>query len=239
VFELYNKLLNNGIHAGLSFSEKNKLRVFNPAVLFVFLISFSYTLVGWFVHLPLAAYLSAFSCFCCITSIWMVNKRMYAPAFHFVMIFAFFYLEGFTLIFGLGPQSWVYFLFMQVAANILFDSLKITIKYFITVLAFLSFSLIWAHTHEPLYTDSPLNNYLFGVTNSLFAAALIFMGVRSFKKENSNYAKELEDKNAIIEEKNKSITDSINYANRIQRSLMTSEKYIEKELNRLNKEKAD
>ena len=41
----------------------------------------------------------------------------------------------------------------------------------------------------------------------------------------------------IIELKNKEILDSIRYAKRIQNSLMTSEKYIDKNLNRLQKDK--
>ena len=39
----------------------------------------------------------------------------------------------------------------------------------------------------------------------------------------------------IIEQKNKEITDSINYARKIQQSILPNEKYIEKELNKLNK----
>jgi hypothetical protein len=38
-----------------------------------------------------------------------------------------------------------------------------------------------------------------------------------------------------LHEKNKEVMDSIHYAHRIQRALITSEKYIEKQLNRLNK----
>jgi hypothetical protein len=40
---------------------------------------------------------------------------------------------------------------------------------------------------------------------------------------------------ALGEEKNKSITDSIQYAKRIQQSLLPTEKYIEKSLKRLKK----
>ena len=39
----------------------------------------------------------------------------------------------------------------------------------------------------------------------------------------------------LIEEKQKEIIDSIYYARRIQRALLTSEKYIERNLNKLIK----
>jgi hypothetical protein len=40
-----------------------------------------------------------------------------------------------------------------------------------------------------------------------------------------------------VEEKNKEVTASINYAKRIQQSLLPTEKYIERNLNKLNREK--
>ncbi len=48
--------------------------------------------------------------------------------------------------------------------------------------------------------------------------------------------KETEEQKHIIEEKQREIIDSIMYARRIQRALITPEKYIEKSLNRLGKE---
>ncbi len=45
----------------------------------------------------------------------------------------------------------------------------------------------------------------------------------------------VEEKNKIIEEKQKAVMDSIYYAQRIQKALITSEKYIVKQLNRLKK----
>ena len=45
----------------------------------------------------------------------------------------------------------------------------------------------------------------------------------------------VEEKNLIIEDKQKAVLDSINYAQRIQKAMITSEKYISKQLNRLKK----
>ncbi len=68
---------------------------------------------------------------------------------------------------------------------------------------------------------------------------------RSRMKQKAN--KELEEKNAaiqqqsimmqnqkiILDEKNKALTDSINYAQRIQNAFLASEKYISESLSRL------
>lgn len=65
----------------------------------------------------------------------------------------------------------------------------------------------------------------------LLFAVFIYRSFRSKQKSNI----QLENMNKIIIEKNKSITDSINYAKRIQTTLMTSEKYIDKSIARLSK----
>lgn len=53
-------------------------------------------------------------------------------------------------------------------------------------------------------------------------------------KEKNKINQEISHQKHIIEEKQKEILDSIYYASRIQRALMTSERYIDKNLNRLN-----
>lgn len=47
--------------------------------------------------------------------------------------------------------------------------------------------------------------------------------------------KETEEQKKVIEEKQKEILDSIHYAKRIQTALITSEKYVDKNLQRLNR----
>ena len=65
---------------------------------------------------------------------------------------------------------------------------------------------------------------------------LLFVMFRSYRiKRKANL--DLEQKNNIILQKNKSITDSIEYAKRIQKSLLPTEKYIERNLNRLQEKK--
>ncbi len=63
--------------------------------------------------------------------------------------------------------------------------------------------------------------------------AVIFFAIRYFRGDSEVYEKELEEKNDLITEKNKEITDSIKYAKRIQQTLLPSEKYFEKHLKNL------
>ncbi len=62
-------------------------------------------------------------------------------------------------------------------------------------------------------------------------AIFIFMSLKRNKRTNKIITQQKHE----LEEKNKSIIDSITYAKRIQNALITSEKYIERSLNDLNK----
>jgi serine phosphatase RsbU (regulator of sigma subunit) len=64
----------------------------------------------------------------------------------------------------------------------------------------------------------------------LLALVLVFFIYRSFRSNKKN-ALELATKNHLIEEKNKEITDSINYAKLIQQSLLASKEMLDRNLN--------
>jgi hypothetical protein len=63
----------------------------------------------------------------------------------------------------------------------------------------------------------------------------VFRGYSQKKKANAEISRQKE----IIEEKQKEIIDSIRYAKRIQNALITSEKYVERNLFRLGKNDID
>jgi hypothetical protein len=67
----------------------------------------------------------------------------------------------------------------------------------------------------------------------LFIITILFFVF--FRRENLLFQKEIIEQKEIVEEKQKEIIDSINYSKRLQQSLLPTEKYIEKTLNRLNK----
>jgi tetratricopeptide (TPR) repeat protein len=82
------------------------------------------------------------------------------------------------------------------------------------------------------------NSFMGGFALMITLAFFIFRGYRQKQKTNiiiTQQKSEVEKQKDIIEEKNKSIIDSITYARRIQHSLLPTEKYIDKTLKRLTK----
>jgi hypothetical protein len=68
-------------------------------------------------------------------------------------------------------------------------------------------------------------------------AGLIFRSLRLNKKKNKIISEQkeiVEKQKMLVEEKQKEITDSIKYASRIQKALITNERYITKKLHDLN-----
>jgi hypothetical protein len=86
-----------------------------------------------------------------------------------------------------------------------------------------------------LMPDYYMINYGLGC---VFLAIIIMIhetNKEKYHKELIKAKSEIENQKKIVDQKNKDVTDSINYAGRIQRSQMTPEIYIEKSLKRLNR----
>jgi serine phosphatase RsbU (regulator of sigma subunit) len=145
------------------------------------------------------------------------------------MWYAFSFLSAFTFLFGGINNSYYYFLFIPVACNILFDSIKPTIFYAAIGAVCLIFNVYWLNTYPPYY---PKQEWMlaFSYPNIVFVVLLIFLGVRLFKQNNLKYQKEIEEQKKMVEEKNHEITDSINYAKRIQEAILPPAAFIEQHL---------
>jgi hypothetical protein len=68
--------------------------------------------------------------------------------------------------------------------------------------------------------------------NIASCAALVFAMILYFKNAASEYEAKINEQNRKISEKNKDILDSIKYAQRIQQSLLPSEKLVERSIQR-------
>lgn len=73
------------------------------------------------------------------------------------------------------------------------------------------------------------NSFIAGFIFLLILVFIVYRGYRIKQKSNIEVSKQKH----LVEEKQKEILDSIRYAKRIQQSLMTSEKYIEKNISKL------
>ncbi|MBS1636102.1 MAG: SpoIIE family protein phosphatase [Bacteroidetes bacterium] len=219
---LIERITNLGINHDTPFHLRNKLRVFNTAVVIIICISAFYGGVAVVKHFYYGIAVTAFSVLYNICALLMVRKRHYHVAFHCTMWYGFIFLSAFSILFGRVNNSYYYFLFMPVVCNILFDQHRHTVLYLVTSSIFMVLNVYYIEHYTPYYTLSEWMTYL-SYPNIVFAAILVYMGVRLFKQENLRYAGQIEEQKKVLEEKNHEITDSINYARKIQNALIPSE----------------
>lgn len=227
------KLLNSIIHIGLSpdlpFSQQNKIRIFNVASLFIAFICIFYTFLG-FAQQRYVTVIFTFSEFLLlIFGFFLIYKRKYNLGFHFGLITGILFLISYSLLFGEKSQTHIFLLFMPVAGIILFDCFTTIFVYFALSAAFLAGSKMMFTLFEPYYTYNSIIDTI-GWMNFVFTSTLIFLGVRQFKTENINFNREINFQRLELKEKNKDITDSMHYAQRIQKALMASNNLLNKNL---------
>ncbi|MBC7864611.1 MAG: tetratricopeptide repeat protein [Bacteroidia bacterium] len=87
------------------------------------------------------------------------------------------------------------------------------------------------HQHEISKQKTFTYSGIIGFLIMIIVAGVSFLAFRNKKKANI----EIQHQKHLVEEKQKEILDSIYYARRIQRALITSQKYIERNLNKLKR----
>ncbi len=227
--KLLNKVFHLGIHPDLPFKRQNKIRIFNASALVVSFICIFYVLFGSFYGYYGPVGLTLFEFITLQFGLYLVYKRYYNTAFHFVVSVSLLYICAATIIFGEDAQIHIYLLFMPLAGIMLFDKLKTIISYLVLCMLLLIFSKIVFHFCKPLYPANPIIEII-GWLNLVFTGILIFLAVMQFKIENIAFNREINFQRLELEEKNKDITDSIHYAKRIQKALMASDGILKKNL---------
>lgn len=222
LIKVLNNLASTGVSENTPFSLRNKLRVFNNAILVISFISAFYCVIGIVQHFNMAVLVTLYSLLSNVVALLLIKFGKYKAAFHYTMWYAYIFLTAFTFLFGGANNSYFYFLFIPVACNIMFDDLRVTLIY-VSISACLMIASVYFIDHYAPYYDVQEWMKGFSYPNLVFVTLLIFLGVRLFKQENQKYAGQIEEQKKILEEKNQEITDSINYARKIQLALIPSE----------------
>jgi phosphoserine phosphatase RsbU/P len=221
-FPLLNRIVNTGITGEVPFALANKIKVFNTANLIILSVSVIYTALGLIFGYHLAAAVTFYSITSNLLCFFLIARKKYIAAFHYAVVCGLIFLSAFSVLFGLETNSHYYFLFLPIAVSLFFDKEKTVVTYFIICVIALVMNVGYVSMREPFYFVQG-NLTLLAYPNLVFIMILIFLAVRVFRSDNQRYAAQIELQKAAIEEKNKDITDSITYAKRIQRALLTSE----------------
>ncbi|MCK6641749.1 MAG: serine/threonine-protein phosphatase [Bacteroidia bacterium] len=228
-FPLLNRIIDTGITGDVPFALANKIKVFNTANLIILVVSVIYTALGLIFGYHLAAAVTFYSITSNLLCFYLVSQKKHRSAFHYAVVYGLIFLSAFSILFGLETNSHYYFLFLPIAVSLFFDKEKTVVTYFIICVIALVMNVGYVSMRDPVYFVEG-NLALLAYPNLIFIMILIFLAIRVFRSDNQRYASQIEEQKASIEEKNKDITDSITYAKRIQRALLTSESVFDRSL---------
>lgn len=219
------QILNNGIATENSDSLNRKIRIGNLIALLTATVMFCYTPIYFYYNQPAGIFNNSFFFLASIITFYLIRKKQYSPAFFFHVCCGFIYFIEGTLTYGLQTNLHFYLLIMCMISAVMFDQRK-TIQGFIA-LAILSFFglIVWLQFHKPLVSiveQSEMIQSVIGNVNLLLLFLISSLFILFFKEDLLKSQKHILKQKDLIEEKNKDILDSINYAQRIQLALLPS-----------------
>ncbi len=227
--KLFNSIIHIGLSPSLPFGMQNKIRIFNTACLFTVFICIFYTIIGVIQQRYIFIIFTISEILLILLIFFLTHKRKYNLTFHFGFITGFIFICVHSFLFGERSQTHIYLLFSPVAVIILFDRFKTILFYFILSVFFLAGLSMMFQLFEPVYPYNSLIDSTAWV-NWVFTSALILVGIRQFKTENIAFNSEIDFQRLELKNKNKDITDSMHYAERIQKALMASNNLLNQNL---------
>ncbi len=224
------QILNNGITTENPDALNRKIRIGNLIALLTAVTMFCYTPIYFYYNQPAGIFNNSFFFVASLITFFLIRRKKYSQAFFFHICCGFLYFIEGTLTYGLQTNLHFYLLVMCMISAVMFDHRK-TIQGFIAFAILSFFGLItWLHFHKPFITvleQSETVQNIIGNVNLLLLFVIASLIILFFKEEMLKSQKRITEQKNLIEEKNKDILDSIQYAQRIQLALLPSRNNIQ------------
>jgi sigma-B regulation protein RsbU (phosphoserine phosphatase) len=227
------KILNIGVTPANSDALNRKIRINN-------LISFisASIMIG---YIPLAIYFSLeevivlnvlFLCCSCL-SFYLNSRGKYNASFYIGCMYGLVYFVYGALLYGLAANLHFFILIICLLAIALFESTLI-LRIFLGLSVASFFILLLCLENKPgliVYTEAMSRvQHVVAILNLFFLFFVTILFFIFFRRDNLLYQKAIMEQKSIIEEKQKEILDSINYAKRIQFSLLAGDTLLKEHL---------
>jgi serine phosphatase RsbU (regulator of sigma subunit) len=215
--QLWREIIFTGITEQIAEEEAQRVRLLNGISFSGSMIFAAYLPVSFVLQVQQGIIANIFGCLLGVITLFLNNINRYLAARIFFCIAMTIYFTFSAVLFGseAGVENILFASF--ILPLILFRNLKVIFSFLALVaLAFLTIKV--SHRYiPPLYVHELLEYAYF--SNLGFTFILIFIIVSGFRFEHETYEK-------VIEKKNESITDSLRYAQRIQKAILGGEDEI-------------
>lgn len=227
------KILNIGVSSSNLESLNRKIRVSNLISFITIIVLVGYIPSAILFKMTGIIVLNTIFLTSSLLGFYLHSKQKHNAAFYITCSYALIYFIFGTLLYGLASNLQFFMLIICLIAIALFES-TLALRIFVAISVFSFFAMIIGLKDKPGLIElteemknaediiSIVNLFILFVTTILF---FIF-----FRRENLIFQKAILKQKDIIEEKQKEILDSINYAKRIQFSLLASENLLNQNL---------
>lgn len=230
---MFKKIVNIGVSEGYDENLNRKIRISNLiaiitiATMLGFIpVSFLFDVLG--IQILNILFLSVF-----LFHFYLHAKKHHNAAFYISCTYGVIYFTCGTIFYGLASNLQFFQLVMCLIAIVLFDKMAILKAYLsFSILSF--FILVFYMKDRPgliVLTDEMKHvQEIISIVNfSVFFFITIVFFI-FFKQDNLNFQKAILHQKEIIEEQQKEMVDSINYAKRIQYTFLAHEKLLQRNL---------
>jgi len=210
-YGIWQLMLNKGIKKNTPALERRKVRLLNTVLIIGQIIFLILLVKSYFQGLTGEVYPQLVGAFLFAIPLLFNFSGKYITARYLCVIVPYVYLTGLAVYWGAGRGSQLIIFGSAALAILFFENKKVVNSLFLIGMVFLLLShvLSW---NIPQFYDSP-NQEVSYLLNIVITAIMLYFIFNIFKTENYNFQQELT-------EKNRSITDSIHYAGRIQTSIL-------------------
>lgn len=221
----WNFISDVGCYDNLDYEEGRRIRLLNRLNFISAVVLAIYLVVEMFMRVHVfIPFLFIMFLLIAITFLLIYN-RYYRIAKNFAVIVIAICISFFTLNTG-DALSEVLLVPLTVMPLIIFKDKRVSVFYLFFLIA-LSVALRMAQPYiDPLLKLNEQEFFFFKTMNIINGIVITYFITYYFKKANEAYESQLLHMNELVSEKNKEITDSINYAKHIQNAILPSQEFF-------------
>jgi serine phosphatase RsbU (regulator of sigma subunit) len=210
-----------GCYPDIAFEEIRRLQLMNRLNFITFVVLFIYIIIELFLQVYLFIPGLVLMLFLVLVTFMLLYKRKYSLAKNYATIIIAGCISFFVLATG-EAFSEALFIPLSVMPLIVFRNKKTSVFYLFFIISIAIVLKIIQPSVTPLIILDDQLMQLFRIMNLVNGIAITYFITYYFKGSNENYEARLVTMNEMMTEKNKEITDSINYAKHIQSAILPS-----------------
>jgi serine phosphatase RsbU (regulator of sigma subunit) len=223
------KILNIGVSSNQDDNLNRKIRISNMISIFTIITMVGYIPVAVLYQIMGIVILNFLFFAFSVLSLYLNYKRQHESAFLVSSAYGLFYFTFGSIFYGLQSNLHFFIIIMCLIAIALFKS-NVILRIFIAMAVICFFALVIFMGDKPgliTFTEEMKKTQsIISIVNLFVLFVITVLFFVFFRRENLLFQKAIMEQKEVIEEKQKEILDSINYAKRIQFALLASENLL-------------